>query len=150
MGTLDWQDGTASERPLGPTVVTGGQLGGEGEAAKCAGCRAGSALDVSAPTTTLSLKPTIDVTHTHALPIQEARTKAEAIVKQLAAKYNLNWRWVGNVIRVDAPSGAAKGTKGEITVSDKTVRVAIDLPLLARMAAGGAVERTVRDLLDAF
>jgi putative polyhydroxyalkanoate system protein len=67
----------------------------------------------------------------------------------MEAKLGLQWRWVGDVIRFDAPSGAAKGTKGEVGVSDTSVRVQIDLPFLLRVMKG-TVESKVKEKLDAI
>ena len=49
----------------------------------------------------------------------------------------------------DAPSGAAKGTKGQVAVTDKTVRVAIDLPFMLRVLKG-TIESKVNEKLDAL
>ena len=89
---------------------------------------------------------TIDIKRDHSLPKDEAKKRAEELAKSLESKFNLVWRWEGDSIRFDAPSGAAKGTKGEVSVSDKTVRVQIDLPLLLRMMKG-TVESKVNEKL---
>lgn len=90
---------------------------------------------------------TIDIKRDHSLPKEEAKKRAEELAKSLESKFNLVWRWDGDSIRFDAPSGAAKGTKGEVSVSDKTVRVQIDLPLLLRMMKG-TVESKVNEKLS--
>ena len=69
---------------------------------------------------------TIDITRNHTLPIQDAKLKAEELAKGMAEKFGIDWKWDGNTIKFDAPSGTAKGTKGEVSVTEKSVRVAID------------------------
>jgi putative polyhydroxyalkanoate system protein len=92
---------------------------------------------------------TIDITRTHALPKEEAKKRAEEFARTMEAKFSLQWRWVGDAIRFDAPSGAAKGTKGEVAVTDKDVRVQIDLPFLLRVMRG-TIESKVNEKLDAI
>ena len=90
---------------------------------------------------------TIDITRNHTLPLDDAKKKAEELAKAMAEKFNIEWKWEGDTIRFDAPKGAAKGTKGEVAVTDKTVRVAIDLPFLLR-AIKGTIEGKVKEKLD--
>ena len=90
---------------------------------------------------------TIDVTRGHTLPLDEAKKRAEDLAKSLEAKFTLKWHWDGDTIRFDAPSGAAKGTKGEVAVTAKDVRVQIDLPFLLKMLKG-TVESKVNEKLQ--
>jgi putative polyhydroxyalkanoate system protein len=90
---------------------------------------------------------TIDITREHALAKDEARKRAEELAKSLQSKFNLVWRWEGDAIHFDAPSGPAKGTKGEVLVNDTNVRVQIDLPFLLRMLKG-TVESKVHEKLQ--
>ncbi len=92
---------------------------------------------------------TIDITRNHTLPIQDAKLKAEELAKGMADKFGIQWKWDGDTIRFDAQSGAAKGTKGEVAVTDKTVRVAIDLPFMLKMLKG-TIEGKVKEKLDAL
>jgi putative polyhydroxyalkanoate system protein len=92
---------------------------------------------------------TIDITRNHTLPIQDAKAKAEELAKAMADKFGIQWKWDGDSIRFDAPSGVAKGTKGEVAVTDKTVRVAIDLPFMLKMLKG-TIEGKVKEKLDAL
>jgi putative polyhydroxyalkanoate system protein len=92
---------------------------------------------------------TIDITRKHALSKDEAKKRAEEFAKSMEARFALQWRWVGDAIRFDAPSGAAKGTKGEVAVTEKDVRVQIDLPFLLR-AIRGTIESKVNEKLDGF
>ena len=92
---------------------------------------------------------TIDIKRAHSLPIDDAKRKAEELAKGMEQKFGLVWKWEGNTIRFDAPSGAAKGTKGEVAVTDKDVRVAIDLPFMLRVMKG-TIEEKVKEKLSAI
>lgn len=90
---------------------------------------------------------TIDLSKSHTLSIDDAKKKAEDLAKGMADKFGISWKWDGNVIRFDAPSGAAKGTKGEVAVTEKDVRVQIDLPFMLKMLKG-TIEGKVKEKLD--
>jgi putative polyhydroxyalkanoate system protein len=90
---------------------------------------------------------TIDVRRAHTLSKEEARKRAEDFARNMEQRFELQWRWEGDRIVFDAPRGAAKGTKGSVDVSDKDVRVQIDLPFLLRMLKG-TVESKVHEKLD--
>ena len=90
---------------------------------------------------------TIDIKRAHSLPLDEAKKKAEELAKGMESKFNIVWKWDGNTIRFDAPSGAAKGTKGEVAVTEKDVRVAIDLPFMLRVMKG-TIEDKVNEKLN--
>lgn len=90
---------------------------------------------------------TIDVRRAHSLPKEEARKRAEDFARNMEQRFELTWRWEGDRIVFDAPRGAAKGTKGTVDVTDKDVRVQIDLPFLLRMLKG-TVESKVHEKLD--
>jgi putative polyhydroxyalkanoate system protein len=92
---------------------------------------------------------TIDITRAHTLPKDEAKKRAEEFAKSMESRFSLQWHWAGDAIRFDAPSGAAKGTKGEVAVTEKEVRVQIDLPFLLR-AIKGTIESKVNEKLDAI
>ncbi len=92
---------------------------------------------------------TIDIKRAHSLPLDDAKKKAEELAKGMESRFGINWKWDGNTIRFDAPSGAAKGTKGEVAVSDKDVHVAIDLPFMLRVMKG-TIEEKVNEKLNAL
>ncbi len=92
---------------------------------------------------------TIDITKAHSLSLEDAKKKAEELAKSMADRFGITWKWDGNAIRFDAPSGAAKGTKGEVAVSEKDVRVQIDLPFMLKMMKG-TIEGKVKEKLDAL
>jgi putative polyhydroxyalkanoate system protein len=92
---------------------------------------------------------TIDIRRQHSLDIEEAKKRAEALAQGLEQKIGIRWRWDGDVIRFDAPGGAAKGATGVVRVEPSAVRVEIDLPLLLRPMKG-MVEAKVNQKLDAL
>lgn len=90
---------------------------------------------------------TIDIRRSHTLGKETARQRAEIIAKGMESKLGIRWRWEGDTIKFDAPSGAAKGATGIVGVSDSDVRVEIDLPFLLR-AVKGTIESRVNDELN--
>ncbi len=90
---------------------------------------------------------TIDIKRNHSLGLEAAKTKAAELADGMKDKLGIAWRWEGNLIKFDAPSGMAKGTTGQLTVSDSSIRVEIDLPFLLR-AMKGTVESKVTEKLD--
>ena len=90
---------------------------------------------------------TIDITHAHSLSKEVARERAEELAKSLKERLGIDWTWEGDALRFSAPSGPAKGTKGEVRVSDSNVRVLVDLPMLLRMLKG-KVEQKVQEKLS--
>lgn len=90
---------------------------------------------------------TIDISKNHSLPLPDAKKKAEELAGSMAQKFGIDWKWDGDTIKFDAKSGAAKGTKGEVAVSDKAVRVAIDLPFMLKMMKG-TIEDKVNEKLN--
>lgn len=90
---------------------------------------------------------TIDISRSHSLPLDTARKRAEEFAKSMETKLGLTWNWSGDVIQFTAPSGPAKGTKGDVHVSDKAVRVTVDLPFMLRVMKG-AIEGKIHEKLD--
>jgi putative polyhydroxyalkanoate system protein len=90
---------------------------------------------------------TIDITRPHSLTRDDAKKKAEELAKGMEEKFSIVWRWEGDTIRFDAPKGAAKGTKGEVAVTDKDVRVVIDLPFMLKVMKG-TIESKVNEKLS--
>ncbi|MBK8251740.1 MAG: polyhydroxyalkanoic acid system family protein [Polyangiaceae bacterium] len=90
---------------------------------------------------------TIDIRRSHSLGKEVAKQKAETLAKGMESKLGIVWRWEGDNIKFNAPSGAAKGATGQVTVSDSEVRVEIDLPFLLR-AVKGSIETRVNDELN--
>lgn len=90
---------------------------------------------------------TIDISRSHSLSTDLAKQRAEDLAKGMEEKLGIRWRWDGDAIRFDAPSGAAKGATGTVNVDSSKVRVQIDLPFLLR-AIKGTIESKVNDKLD--
>jgi putative polyhydroxyalkanoate system protein len=90
---------------------------------------------------------TIDIARAHTLPLESARQKAEELAKGMESKLGLSWKWEGNTIHFDAPSGAAKGTKGTVAVNEREVRVAVDLPFMLRVMKG-TIEEKIQEKLQ--
>lgn len=90
---------------------------------------------------------TIDIKRSHTLDKDEAKKRAEALAKGMEEKLGIRWSWEGDHIKFDAPSGAAKGATGKVSVGATEVRVEVDLPFLLR-AIKGTVESKINDKLD--
>jgi putative polyhydroxyalkanoate system protein len=89
---------------------------------------------------------TIDISKAHSLQIDDAKKKAEDLAKGMEQKLGLSWKWEGNTIHFNAPNGAAKGTTGTVAVTDKEVRVAVDLPFMLRVMKG-TIEDKIKEKL---
>ena len=90
---------------------------------------------------------TIEISRSHKLSKEDARKKAEELAKSMETKLGLSWRWSGDTIRFEAPSGAAKGTKGNVHVTDDSVKVSVDLPFMLRVMKG-TIENKIHEKLD--
>lgn len=91
---------------------------------------------------------TIDIRRTHTLDKDEAKRRAETLAKAMEEKLGIRWRWEGaDRISFDAPSGAAKGATGTVSVEGSSVRVEVDLPFLLR-AVRGTIEGKINEKLD--
>ncbi|WP_437600612.1 polyhydroxyalkanoic acid system family protein [Sorangium sp. So ce590] len=91
---------------------------------------------------------TIDIRRQHALTKEDARQRAEELARGMEDKLGIRWRWEGDLIRFEAPGGAAKGTKGLVRVEASAVQVEIDLPFLLK-AMKGTIESKVNEKLEA-
>jgi putative polyhydroxyalkanoate system protein len=90
---------------------------------------------------------TIDITRPHKLPLDTAKKRAEDFAKSMETKLGMTWKWEGDNIHFTTPSGAAKGTKGEVSVSEQAVRVMVDLPFMLRVMKG-TIESKIHEKLD--
>jgi len=90
---------------------------------------------------------TIDIKRSHTLNKDEAKRRAEGLARSMEDKLGIRWRWEGDVIRFDAPSGAAKGATGVVNVESSSVRVEVDLPFLLKPLKG-TVESKINKKLD--
>lgn len=90
---------------------------------------------------------TIDISRSHTLAKDVARARAEELAKGLETKLGLTWKWSGDAIRFEAPSGVAKGMTGEVAVTDREVRVTVELPFLLRVMKG-TIEHKIEEKLS--
>jgi putative polyhydroxyalkanoate system protein len=90
---------------------------------------------------------TIDIRRNHNLGLDAAKQKAELLANGMKDKLGIQWRWDGDNIKFDAPSGMAKGANGTVTCAASSIRVEIDLPFLLRPMKG-TVESKVNEKLD--
>jgi putative polyhydroxyalkanoate system protein len=90
---------------------------------------------------------TIDIRRDHSVGKDVAKQKAEQLARDMEGQLGIRWRWEGDNIKFDAPSGAAKGASGTVSVTDAVVRVEIDLPFLLK-AVKGTIEGKVKDKLN--
>jgi putative polyhydroxyalkanoate system protein len=90
---------------------------------------------------------TIDITRPHKLSMDVAKQRAEDFAKSMETKLGLTWKWAGDNIQFEAPSGAAKGTKGDVQVRADSVRVTVDLPFLLSVMKG-TIETKIHEKLD--
>jgi putative polyhydroxyalkanoate system protein len=89
---------------------------------------------------------TIDISKAHTLSLDDAKQRAEELAKGMESKLGLAWKWEGDTIHFNAPSGAAKGTTGTVAVSSKEIRVAVDLPFMLRVMKG-TIEDKIKEKL---
>jgi putative polyhydroxyalkanoate system protein len=89
----------------------------------------------------------IDIKRDHSLGLDEAKNRAEQLAEKLKAKMGIGYSWDGDRIRFKGDAGPAKGVEGAVTVTDKSMRVEIDLPFLMR-AMKGAIAGKVNENLD--
>ncbi|APS00154.1 polyhydroxyalkanoic acid system family protein [Pajaroellobacter abortibovis] len=90
---------------------------------------------------------TITAQRPHTMPKEKAKKKAEELASHLAQRLGIEWQWKGDVLYFEAPSGTAKGTKGEVTVTDTEIAVAVQLPFLLKMMSP-MIESKVKEQLD--
>jgi putative polyhydroxyalkanoate system protein len=90
---------------------------------------------------------TIDIKRSHTLGTEVTKGKAEELAKGLEQKLGITWKWVGDAIAFEAPSGVAKGASGKVAVDATSIAVAIDLPFLLK-AMKGTIEQKVVEKLD--
>ncbi|AKT38056.1 polyhydroxyalkanoic acid system family protein [Chondromyces crocatus] len=90
---------------------------------------------------------TIDIRRQHTLSKDDAKARAEQLIRGMEEKLGIRWKWAGENIEFEAPEGAAKGAKGKVTLSASEIRVEIDLPFLLRPMKG-MVESKVNERLD--
>lgn len=91
---------------------------------------------------------TIDIVRSHNLKVPAAKKKAEELAKTLV-QHGLVYKWAGNTCKLSAPGGIAAGATGELAITAKEVRIAINLPFMLTFAKG-IVEKKINDELNAM
>ncbi len=89
---------------------------------------------------------TIDIRRAHSFDKTTAKQKAETLARGMEEKLGLAWKWAGDEIHFNAPSGMAKGTNGKVIVGEKEVHVAVDLPFMLK-AMKGKIESKITEKL---
>ena len=89
----------------------------------------------------------IDLSRKHNLDPVAARAKAEEVAVEMNKKFGIIYKWEGDTIKVNIPKGIAAGAKGGISITDKVIRVQIELPGLLGMFKG-LVEGETKKHLD--
>ena len=92
---------------------------------------------------------TIDIRRSHALSLEAAKQRAEELARSMEGKLGIRWKWEGDRITFDAPSGTAKGANGSVSVDTSAVRVEVDLPFLLRPMKG-MVKSKIEEKLSAL
>jgi len=83
----------------------------------------------------------VDITREHDLGVAEAKRRAEPLLEDLRSSFGVSGAWDGNQFAITEPA------KGNLDVSDSTVRVQVDLPLFLRPMKG-MVESKINESLD--
>jgi putative polyhydroxyalkanoate system protein len=84
---------------------------------------------------------TIDISRNHTLGKDEAKNRANAILERMKGSAGIKGTWNGDVFNIEAPA------KGTFRVTDNTVRIELDLPLMMRPLKG-TIESRINQELD--
>jgi putative polyhydroxyalkanoate system protein len=86
--------------------------------------------------------PDIDLTRAHALPREEARRIADAMIERLGSEFGVRGRWVGDVLHFERP-----GVEGQLTVGEDRVHLTATLGFFLK-AMQSSIERAAERELD--
>jgi putative polyhydroxyalkanoate system protein len=89
---------------------------------------------------------TIEISRTHAMPVEELKKKVDELSGSLEARYGVRGRWTGALNMALEGSGMAGGVKGKIELTASTVRIEIDLPFLLRPMKSKVEESVTRKM----
>lgn len=87
----------------------------------------------------------IDLTRPHNLPLAEAKTKVQHVADQIAAKFDVDWAWDGDMLNF-----SRSGVDGHIKVDAKSVHVFAELGFMLSMMKGPIEDAIGRYLDDEF
>lgn len=82
--------------------------------------------------------PTIDIRHSHQLPLAEARARVEQIATRMREKFGIEGQWQGDTLHISRP-----GVSGTIAVGSDAIQVSAKLGLMLA-AMKGMVEQEIR------
>ena len=92
---------------------------------------------------------TVDVIRKHNMSLNDIRQCAVKLANDMSDKYGISYRFDGQNVIFETPSGPAKGTSGRLDITDSTIRIKIVLPFML-YAFKGSVEETVNEKFDEF
>ena len=84
----------------------------------------------------------ISVERTPTLGLEAAREKAQPLVAKLAGQYGLTPDWSGDTVKLKR-----SGVNGTLAISDKTIRVDVELGMLMS-AMSGMIQSEIERSLD--
>jgi len=84
----------------------------------------------------------INVTQSHSLPVETARTRAVEIFESYKSKFGVNSRWEGNTLVL-----SGSGFDGQALITDGKIDVNVNLGLAASLFKG-QVESTLKSELE--
>lgn len=87
----------------------------------------------------------IDLTRPHNLPLAEAKTKVQHVADQIAAKFDVDCAWDGDMLNF-----SRSGVDGHITVDAKSVHVFAELGFMLSMMKVPIEDAIGRYLDDEF
>ncbi|MDE1897560.1 MAG: polyhydroxyalkanoic acid system family protein [Xanthomonadaceae bacterium] len=87
--------------------------------------------------------PSIDITRTHAVGLQEARTTVDELAAAMRERFGVDCAWQGNTLAF-----RRSGVNGAIEVAKDRVRVHADLSFLL-LALKPTIEEEIRRHLEA-
>ncbi len=89
---------------------------------------------------------TIRIQRAHRQTLSAMRCTAEAIARRIEQRHDVRWRWLGDSMELDAPTGIAGGTRGRVTIDDAEVAIEIHLPPALFLARGMVQQRLAAKL----
>lgn len=84
---------------------------------------------------------TIDISHSHSLPLKKARQVAEELADELAHQHDLDHEWEGNTIHFNR-----RGVDGHIHVTGDSIDIHVKLGWLLT-AMRGVIESEIHRVL---
>lgn len=84
---------------------------------------------------------TIDITRNHTLGKEEARRRANDVLEKMKNSIGVKGSWNGDTFHIEAPA------KGTFKITDTSVHIEIDLPLMLRPLRS-TIESKIHNELD--